>query len=83
MAEMVGKKYQDKIIVDASVFPNLVEMRPKELSFLPHGAKGDNPSFAIIMTDVNKRKSVIGQFSFETLQSALNDVGFDIIAKFT
>ena len=81
MAEMIGKKYKEKILVDTSIFPNITEMTPKELSYIPVGAKGDKPSFAIIMTDIFQGKSAIGQFSFETLKSALNEVGFDISPK--
>lgn len=76
---MSGVICAEKILIDQIRYPNLEEMTPKELFCLPNGAIGDRPSFAVAMTNSRISRSVVGQFSLETLKSALNEVGFDII----
>lgn len=77
--EMPGVAYNGVIRINSDKYPNLAQLTPKELCYLPTGAKGDKPSFAIIMS--HGGRSAIGEFSLETLRGALNDVGYDISEK--
>lgn len=54
------------------------ELQPKELHYLVKGAKGDKPSFAMVMGDLKGDLVVVGQFSLETLTDCLKELGYEL-----
>lgn len=61
-----------------SLGTNIGEYYPTELHYKSDGAIGDKPSFTIVMREPNG-SSVYGQFSLDTLNECLKELGYKSI----